>query len=175
MMKLTYVFWIGVCLIFACKSQQQSQSNSSTQSDGNLVESIPSTAQKLEHELIQEGSYCGFNEAGNFLLEDAESWKTLWTKVGSNQIPPPALPKVDFSTHMVLASFMGPQTSGGYALKITLVQAEGGTAYVAVSHRKPGAECFVTDAITQPYCIVQIKREKIKSAAFSIKEEVNDC
>ncbi|MEM7372193.1 MAG: protease complex subunit PrcB family protein [Bacteroidota bacterium] len=175
MTNLTYYFCIGICFLFACKSQKQTESGSNTQTDVRLVESIPSTASNLDFELIQDGMYCGYNETGDLLIQDADAWKSLWSKVGSNQIPPPDLPVVDFSTHMVLASFMGPQNSGGYALKISKVQSDNNTAYVTVSHRKPGPECFVTDAITQPYCIVTIKRENINTAAFLIKEEVNDC
>ena len=175
---MTRYFWLILSLLLACKAQKPGVSNSdasSSQSKVQTVTTIPGSAQPLAFELIEEGQYSGYHEAGNQLITDADSWKELWTKMGSNQIPPPPLPEVDFTTHLVIASFMGPQTSGGHSLKITAVESESSIAYVSVTHRKPGENCFVTDAITQPYAVIKVKKAQLESAAFVTKEEINEC
>lgn len=169
----TYI-WILSILLIACTGQKKSSTATETPTNQSGVD-IPASAQSIAFELIQEGQYCGYQESGNYLISDDKAWNDLWAKVASNQVPPPPAPKVNFASHLVIACFMGPQTSGGHSLKISSVQTAASTAYVSITHRKPGINCFVTDAITQPYSIVQIPKGKISETSFITKEDINEC
>lgn len=50
-------------------------------------------------------SYRPTHEAALIAVKDAKAWQGLWREHTAGIMPPPALPAVDFSTHMVLAFF----------------------------------------------------------------------
>ncbi len=69
--------------------------------------------------------------------------------------------EVDFNAGRVLLVDMGPRPSGGFSIEVTSVKARKGSAVVAdVVLTRPGASCFVTTSITNPFQFVYIPTRK---------------
>jgi hypothetical protein len=84
-------------------------------------------------------------------------------------------PQIDFNTNSVLFLSMESQSTGGYAISTDnsrLIITENAVA-LKVIYNYPGANCLVTQAITQPYSILRIPTKK----TILINEEVktSDC
>lgn len=61
----------------------------------------------LPIETLAKESFSGVTQAKNVVVTSAEAFDQLWREHAGNAIPAPAMPKVDFSTHMVIAIFAG--------------------------------------------------------------------
>lgn len=59
------------------------------------------------------------------VVRDAAAFETLWREHGANSVPAPATPKVDFSTHMVIAVFGGAKP-GCHEIRFNRVLVSGG-------------------------------------------------
>lgn len=157
--NFTGLFLIALLSLFACKSQQ-----SGTGTDGSM-----------EFIKVAEGSNCGIEEPSNQLITSADEWRTLWKSVGANRMPAPPVPEVDFEENYLVASFLGNRNNGGYSVSITEMILNNGTLGVSILETKPGANCFVTDAITQPYIVVSVAKDGIREAIFSTQTKSKDC
>ena len=157
--NLTGLFLIALLSLFACKSQQ-----SGAGTDGSM-----------EFIKVSEGSSCGVEEPSNQLITTADEWRTLWKSVGSNRMPAPPVPEVNFEENYLVASFLGNRNNGGYSVSVTDMSLNNGTLSVSVLETKPGTNCFVTDAITQPYIIVSVAKNGVKEAIFSMQSKSKDC
>ncbi|MDX2248863.1 MAG: protease complex subunit PrcB family protein [Bacteroidia bacterium] len=161
MNSLRYIFIAMIFLFaFACKSPKSAASG-----EGNL----------LEAEKIAEGGFCGIEEPSNLLITNVADWEALWAKVTANRSPVPPLPPIDFETKSVLACFIGNQNSGGHSVVIQQVAETGNALNVSLLHTKPGAGCFVTDVLTQPYYIAAVNKGKFREASFSIESAAKEC
>ena len=172
-MQKFFAFLLMLSLLaLACKSQQSGTMDGPQA--GNLVD-FPSDAAPVAFETVKQARYCGVQDKRSLLLRSEEAWTSLWQEVGSNQMPAPALPEVDFGSQVLIACFMGAQNTGGYGLEIQRIQVKGKTAFVSVKHSKPGPNCFVTEAITQPYQIVSLPKGQLSEAVFAVEEVVQAC
>lgn len=156
----------------ACKSQQSGTMNGPEEVN---VGTMPTDGQRISFETVKQARYCGIQQEQRMLVQSAEDWASLWKEIGSNQMPAPVLPEVDFSTQVLVTCFMGSRNTGGYVLEIQEVQTKGNTAYVSVKHTKPGPNCFVTEALTQPYHIVQLPKGSLNKAVFVVEEAIKTC
>ncbi|MEZ4771740.1 MAG: protease complex subunit PrcB family protein [Bacteroidia bacterium] len=129
----------------------------------------------MEIEKIAEGSFCGVETASNELISTEAEWEALWKKVTSNRTPVPPLPEINFDEKQIIACFIGTQNSGGHTAIIQEVTEEDGKYNVKVVHTKPGADCFVTDVLTQPYFIAAVNKGKSKEASFSLETVAKPC
>lgn len=110
---------------------------------------------------LAKGEHSGMTKAIQTVIRTPEEWQKLWKEHGGPQVPAPPLPKVDFSREMVIAVYMGQQTSGGYGVEVTGVQAgdKGITVQVKRSQPPPGA--IVTAVITEPFHLVAVRRSDL--------------
>lgn len=65
-------------------------------------------------------------------------------------------PAIDFQEYAVIAVFMGERRTGGYSIIVEQAAREDGQLVIDVVMRTPGADCFTTQALTQPYHLVVI-------------------
>ena len=144
--------------IVGCKSQQSTEEKTS-----------------INFSQISSGTACGIEKAQNLLIRDQETFNNLWEQYGSNQLPPPKVPVIDFSTKYIIAVFMGTKPNGGYRIKITDMKKVGSLLQVNAVQIKPGPSCMSTMALTQPFQMVSIDKMEISDAAFNMSEQVDPC
>jgi hypothetical protein len=94
---------------------------------------------------------------GTILIENQADWATFWSQHESviPQTPPPA---VDFTQDVVVASFAGWISTGGYTHSVTALSLSVATLDVTTHLLTPGPGCAVTAAITNPHHIVRTPR-----------------
>ena len=103
------------------------------------------------------------------VVHDAAAWREVWKETDAGRrIPTPPPPEIDFSTHFVVAAFMGQKRSGGFAITITGVRREGEALVVPYREMAPPKGSFVTMALTAPYHVVEISRSA--PSGFTVTE-----
>jgi hypothetical protein len=135
----------GIMLLYACHH-------------GRTVSSPdPASALEPQAELVTlaKGNYSGIRESRDIAIRTLDEWEELWDKVHHNTRTLPPLPDVDFSSHTILASFLGTRPTGGFGIEIQELTGCGGhlTAIVSVTCPEPGD--MVTTALTSPFHIVR--------------------
>ncbi len=114
--------------------------------------------QELTFETISKGVISGHDERKDYVIMDPSEWGNLWGKVHSRVLPTPNLPDVNFEDEIVIAVFQGSHSTGGYAIEITQIVEKENSVEVFVKETSPSPESIVTQAFTQPYHIVKVKR-----------------
>ena len=158
----TYML-LSLGLLLACRSQQPT------------TENPPVTALPTPYEVLEQGDYGGIEEPGQRLIRDTEAWAALWQQLTAQRFPAPALPEVDFSQQVVVACFMGMQTTGGYAIRVNNLREANGQLYVDLTHTRPGRDCMVTEALTQPYLLLLVETRTATTATFSVEKKEQEC
>jgi hypothetical protein len=97
---------------------------------------------------------CDITEPEKHVIRNQEEWEFLLKHMGL-QLPAQIFPSVDFSEQMVVAVFMGEQTSGGYSIHIIGEEyrntTTGKVLIVKIQEKRPDPELAVITMITQPY------------------------
>ena len=129
----------------------------------------------LAFEEIEQGLSCGIRARINYVIDDLETWETLWTDLYNISTVVPDLPYVNFTSEVLFAVFLGEFVTGGYVAEITRIAASlnGLTVYVREQH--PGAGCLVTMSPTQPYHIVKASVASMLSVEFVYNLVVHNC
>ncbi|MEL6590955.1 MAG: protease complex subunit PrcB family protein [Bacteroidota bacterium] len=160
MQRFLLLISLSICLgLFACKSSKNPSS----------------TAEPLSFEILDEGPYCGIEETTNRLITSQDQWLAFYKRFGSNRMPAPEAPAVNFEEQYVIACVMGMRTSGGYRIELSEMQLEGETAKVKLTYLSPGPRCSVTEALTQPYLFALINKQSVSSTEFEVVERTENC
>ncbi len=133
--------------------------------DESVVEPTPVAIERLNP--ANAGTYSGMLKPIRAVVRDAVTFENLW-KAAWTFTPAPAVPEVDFATHVVLVVALGEQGSGGYAIQVAEVVSEGYGLRALVHSTAPGSGCAVTTALTQPVEFVGVAA---KGAAIRFVEE----
>ncbi|MEO0469103.1 MAG: protease complex subunit PrcB family protein [Bacteroidota bacterium] len=151
---------LGILLaLFSCKSSKSTQD----------------TPQSVSFRVLQEGAYCGIEEKRNQLITNEAEWTRFWSAFGSNRIPPPEKPAVDFTDSQVGIALMGMRTSGGYRVSVKEMAQSGSTLDVKLLYESPGPNCAVTEALTYPFVLFVVPKVGIDNANFTVEEKVTNC
>jgi len=155
--------WLGVFgIVSACQSSK-GVSNSSNKMD------------TVTFEVIGSGSQSAIEQEGVQLIDNEYSWLSLWKKVHQNQFPTPEPIPVDFSTHQVIAIFMGMKTTGGYKVKVESLQLDSSTFRLQAIYELPGQNCMLTEALTYPFLILKTPRQSAQKVDTQITRKQIDC
>lgn len=114
--------------------------------------------EKLEFTTVDQGCYSGITSAANYVIYDNETWTNIWNQHIQVMVYPLPPPSVDFSKYTIVAVFMGRASTGGYAIHVYDVVDTGSSILVKVEKTQPGPRAIVTQALTQPYHIIQIAK-----------------
>ncbi len=150
-------------LLLACKSSKDSQQIS-------VSEGTP-----IKFEQLASGAYSGISDARQVLLTSSAQWEKLWAEIHKFERPQPEMLKVDFSNRWLIACFMGTKGSGGYQLEINRIQLQKNQLAIYTTHREPGKNCIATMALTQPYMVVSIEKQKVEKTEFYTSSLKEDC
>jgi hypothetical protein len=80
---------------------------------------------------------------------------------------------VDFSSRRVILLSLGGRPTGGYSISVEKIVDHGDFIKASIVIKKPGSNCFVTQAQTSPYQFVEV--ESVKELLFEERVEVVNC
>mgnify|MGYP000703410855 CR=1 FL=1 len=109
---------------------------------------------------LSKGTLSGITAPGVHVAGDAASWKALWADHARVLMPAPALPAVDFASHVVVFASGGSRPSAGYTLSVQRVHPEDGKLVVEARESAPGTGTLQAQVVTNPYEIVLVPRTK---------------
>lgn len=133
---------------------------------------LPKDGSSIAFEQLAASASSGTGEAKNLVIRDAARLADVWAAHTSNLNPRPAMPRVDFDTHMVLALFGG--TRGGcHEFGLRSVTVAGERLVASYSDRDVTAVALCTAMINSPMQMVAIKKSSasvdfVKSTADDI-------
>lgn len=139
--------------------------------DESVVEPTPVAIERLNP--VNAGTYSGMVEPMRAVVRDAVTFENLW-KAAWTFTPAPAVPEVDFATHVVLVVALGEQGSGGYAIRVAEVVSEGYGLRATVLSTAPGTACAVPTVMTQPVEFVSVPA-KDAAIRFVEEQDVTPC
>lgn len=158
------IAFAALLLLGACRSARQNASSEAAQN------STP-----LEFQTLAEGSYSAIEAESQALISDAADWQAFWTRLHANRSPEPPLPQVDFASEMVLACTLGSRNSGGFQIKVAALAHVGNLCHLSLLYTEPGSNCFTTEALTQPYHIVVLRKTGLTQIQLEVKTQQNPC
>lgn len=106
-------------------------------------------------QVLSRGVQSGVAHRQFIVIRDAAAFANWWQRATARQLPAPPQPVVDFSRSMVLAVFLGQRRSGGYRIEVADIGRDAKGLTVHVRTLAPGAGCMTTQALTQPYEMVE--------------------
>ena len=118
--------------------------------------------------------HSGINDSRRLVIREAAAWRPLWREVVGQRTPAPALPTIDFERDMVIVAALGRRGTGGYAITIDDVYAEGGQLYAVVRETSPGPGCMTIQAFTAPVTGVRVPRGEAAVTFIERKDQL-DC
>jgi hypothetical protein len=121
---------------------------------------LPKAGTRLPFERVAMDSFSGVNQKKNVVIKDEAAWARLWTEHTAGRSPAPALPKVDFSSKMLVGVFLGDT---GSCRTVAIPQVVAGSISVKVEVDERSLQTFdvCPAVVTQPMQIVAIDRTDI--------------
>jgi len=120
---------------------------------------------KLYFRKIEQGEFSGHSGAETLLIANAQEWHSLWGLHTSILASPTAAPDVDFKHEMVLAYFMGDQSSGGFHVRTESVDLDSRLPPLPILKLSVRICTFegepVADVISNPYDIVCVPKMEV--------------
>lgn len=133
-----------------------------------IVSSAPEDIKKqdfpreVNFELILKSEHCQYKEKKSYLIKDIIDWEKLWqivirqpTIIGQ---PTFWLPEVDFTKEMIVAVFMGEQSTGGYGIEVIKIIEQENSLEVFIKETLPAVSQPVTAVLTQPCHIIKLPK-----------------
>lgn len=108
--------------------------------------------------VAEGGSFSRVTQAGTQVARTAPELTTLWNAHSGGGVGATP-PTVDFTKELVVAVFMGRQSSGGHSIAVTKLERIGDDLHVSVERRSPAPGTPVTAVITSPYQFVAIEHK----------------
>lgn len=127
-------------------------------------------AMKCEIRRIASGTTSGVNSCRTVVVQDQAAWQQLWKEHTSRQLPPPALPSVDFGKEMVLAVFAGTKSSTGYSVSINNIVTTAKSLKAKVATTSPPSGAITGQMLTQPFDIVAVPK-----SSLAVEWDGNPC
>ena len=106
---------------------------------------------------IEKGHSSGIKEAMNDVYKSNQQFGEFWDRHTSHISPTPEVPSIDFANQMVVV-VITQQSSGGYSLEITSVEDDKEQLVVNYLTSPPPPGTITTQALTQPYHIISLKK-----------------
>jgi hypothetical protein len=126
---------------------------------------LPPGADALRASHVLEGDllfhyrhYNGYRERERLVIRTPAEWSQAWARITGSAEPRRPAPAIDFDREMVILVAMGERPTGGYSITIEGVYDASGRVFAVVREKSPGADCFVTEAFTQPIDAVRVPR-----------------
>ncbi len=122
---------------------------------------LPKAGTQIPFDPVAKDSFSGVTEKKNVVIKDEAAWTRLWNEHTLGRSPAPALPKVDFATRMLVASFAGESGSGCHTIAIARVVAGAASIKVEVDERELQTFDVCPAVVTHAMQIVAIDRSDV--------------
>jgi len=132
------------------------------------------TTKTVEFTLLAQGTQSGVESQRFEVIRDEGALRSVWQAHAHATTPAQGPPKVDFQTAMVIAAYAGTKSSGGYRLDIEKISQDGDRLEVSMVLTQPGADCFVSEVMTQPYVMATTPRSS-QSVHFTLSTKISKC
>lgn len=144
-MKRSLLFTGLIVVLWACGGIRQDRTTENTGS-----------GQSLDYEVLLEDSYGGTDTPENRVIKNQKDLESAYGIINRIRRPGIAVPETDFTEKMVVAVFMGRQSSGGNQVKIEKVEETDDAVQVYVMKIHPQEGDMATMAITNPFVFVRL-------------------
>lgn len=102
--------------------------------------------------VLDSGAMSRVTTAGTTVIRDQAALDALWLQHSTG-----AAPTVDFTQNVVVALFMGQQSTGGYSITVSKTERFGDDMHLTVQRTVPTG--IVTQVITSPFEIVSVAHQ----------------
>lgn len=121
------------------------------------------------------GQDCGIEESRNLVVKSQDAFDTLWKEMQADRPDQPQKPRVDFSTHWVIACFLGNVSSAGHSIAIKAVTKQSNQTLIELIHKKPGAGCLTAQVIESPFLLAAIEHYRPETTKFTTTVVETNC
>ena len=104
---------------------------------------------------IDQGTTTYVEMRRNVVVRTPDEWTTLWASHSPNQ----PVPKVDFSTTMVIGVFMGARPTAGFSTEIVNVRTDTGGLVVEYKETEPRRGAITAQVVTAPYHLIAVPKQ----------------
>ena len=122
------------------------------------VDFLPANGSQLAFMSESIGTFSGVQAAQNVVIKDKAAWSRLWADTHKNVSTAPALPEVDFASHMVIGVYQGEKPNGCQYSRITKVAVAGDKLVVNYTDHDKLVAMMCIQAISSPYHLATVKR-----------------
>lgn len=133
------------------KAQPQTQSQPQTQ---------PQTEVIVVHDVLLQGTYSGFKDPLQKVIQTKQEFDDLWKKHVSVLVPQPPAPDVDFDTSLIVAIYYGEKNTSGYQILLKNVEAKGNDVVVHYRLTEPPPNSLTLQVLTQPFLLLRMEKPK---------------
>jgi hypothetical protein len=112
----------------------------------------------VRFDVVSEGSFSGVHTKTETIVDSQSEWISVWKQHGSDRIPEPPLPAVDFTSSVVVAIFAGDKPDTCYRLFLREVSEDGDDIIIRYEIGKTSSDSGCGDAITQPFTMLRIQK-----------------
>lgn len=165
-----YRFAVPLLCLAACQSVDVPASNP----DLKNPPAVTLTLTRLRTDSMAFALYSGVSAPENVVVRDAAAWSALWQNIHATIDPIPPLPDVDFGQEMIVAAALGTRNSGGFNVLVTQATEDSEGVEIQVLETSPGADCFNTQALTQPIDLGRIERRD-GPVRFVVTQQIQRC
>jgi len=142
-MRIKILFASLLGLIFSCNSQKTTSGKLSS-----------------EYTILYQSAYGGADAEGLAVISSEKDLTDLCSKLQIDKHISASFPKIDFIKNDVLALYLGQRTTGGYEITVQDIVVSNDTTVVIRNTKAPKAGELVTMALTNPYCLVLVAKNK---------------
>jgi hypothetical protein len=120
----------------------------------------------VSFQTIVKGYSSGVRESLQIVARNQAEWDALWKRHVSTEINPAPTPAINFDKEIVIGVFLGEKPTGGYDVEIIRVEQSDGEMVIHYREKSPLPGGIVTQALTQPFHIIQVVRNDTLKPAF---------
>ena len=136
---------------------------------------FPKVEPSISFDEVDTGGYSGIGIRINYVIDDLETWETLWNDIHNTSTVTPETPYVNFTSEVIIAVFLGEFATGGYVAQITRISVSTTGLIVHIREEHPGPGCIVTMSTTRPYLIVKAAIDPTQSIEFEYEIVIRNC
>jgi hypothetical protein len=103
---------------------------------------------------VDKGAHSNVDDRLTAFARTEAEWTTLWKKHNFDK----PVPRVDFSTEMVVAVFMGSRPTAGFSVAIVSAAEREGKFVVTYQEAQPAPGGISAQVLTAPYHIAAVQR-----------------
>ncbi|RJG15111.1 hypothetical protein D3872_14620 [Massilia cavernae] len=132
---------------------------------------LPQDGASIAFTPLAEDAFSGVRAPRTVVIRDAGAFASLWAEHARGRSPAPEMPRVNFSTHMLVGVFAGEGSNGCRQVKVTKVASRADRIVVSYEVRDLATFAVCTAAVGSPMQLVAMPRGDTPVEFVNIKPE----